>query len=102
MSHPVYLDHAATTPLRTEAREAMEPFLAENYANPSSIYRLAQSARAAMDRARDMIAECLGARPQEIVFTAGGTESNNAAIKGVALARRAEGRHVVTTAVEHH
>ncbi|MBV9278662.1 MAG: cysteine desulfurase [Chloroflexi bacterium] len=98
----IYLDHAATTPLRPEARAAMEPFLAESYANPSSIYRLAQSARAALDAARDSIAECLGVSPAEIVFTGGGTESDNAAIKGAALARRDAGRHLVTTAIEHH
>lgn len=102
MSESIYLDHAATTPLRAEARAAMEPFLVENYANPSSIYRLAQSARAAIDRARDTIAECLGTHPAEIVFTSGGTESNNAAIKGAAFARRDEGQHIVTTALEHH
>lgn len=102
MSEPVYLDHAATTPLRAEAREAMEPFLADNFANPSSIYRMAQASRAALDSARDTLAEALGARPAEIVFTGGGTESNNTAIKGAALARRERGRHVVTTAFEHH
>ncbi len=98
----IYLDHAATTPLRAEVLQAMEPFLAGNYANPSSIYRPAQEARAALDRARDLTAAALGARSQEIVFTGGGTESDNAAIKGVALASRDRGRHVVTSAIEHH
>src|SRR5437764_1585274 len=102
MSSVIYLDHAATTALRPEARVAMEPFLAESYGNPSSIYRLAQAARSALDGARDTIAAALRARSQEIVFTSGGTESNNAAIKGVALARRDAGRHIVTTAIEHH
>jgi cysteine desulfurase len=102
MSELIYLDHAATTPLRPEARAAMEPFLADNYANPSSVYRLAQTARSALDEARDAIAACLGAQPSELIFTSGGTESNNAAIKGVALARRSAGRHIVTTAIEHH
>lgn len=102
MNHLIYLDHAATTPLRVEAREAMGPFLTDNYANPSSVYRLAQTARSALDQARDSVADCLGARPSEIVFCSGGSESNNAAIKGVAFASQARGRHIVTTAIEHH
>jgi cysteine desulfurase len=102
MTQTIYLDHAATTPLRSEAREAMAPFLDGLFANPSSIYRTAQEARSAIDRARDVIAEILGGRPQEIIFTSGGTESNNAAVKGVALASRDRGRHIVTTAIEHH
>jgi cysteine desulfurase len=102
MPELIYLDHAATTPLRPEVRAAMEPFLAENYANPSSVYRLAQAARSALDEARDIVASCLQAAPSEIVFTSGGTESDNAAIKGVALAQRERGRHIVTTAIEHH
>src|SRR5918912_115546 len=102
MSDLIYLDHAATTPLRPEARAAMEPFLAENYANPSSVYRSAQVARSALDHAREVIAQGLGAEPSEIVFTSGGTEGNNAAIKGAALARRDRGRHLVTTDIEHH
>jgi cysteine desulfurase len=102
MSSYVYLDHAATTPLRPEAREAMLPFLTESFANPSSIYRPAQEARAAIDAARDTVAACLGAGSSEIVFTSGGTEGDNAAIKGVAFARREAGRHLVTTAIEHH
>lgn len=102
MTPPIYLDHAATTPLRVEARAAMEPFLTENFANPSSVYRPAQEARAALDRARDGMAAVLGCKPQEIVFTAGGSESDNAAIKGVAFAARERGRHLVTTSFEHH
>ncbi len=102
MSESVYLDHAATTPMRPEVRAAMEPFFGESFANPSSVYRPAQAVRAALDSARDGIANCLGARSSEVVFTGGGTESDNAAIKGVALARRAAGRHLVTTSIEHH
>lgn len=98
----IYLDHAATTPLRTDVLEAMEPFLGANYANPSSIYRPAQEARSALDRSRDVVAAILGARPRDIVFTGGGTESNNAAIKGVAFASQDRGRHIVTSAIEHH
>jgi cysteine desulfurase len=102
MAQPIYLDHAATTPLRTQARAAMEPFLSENFANASSIYRPAQEARAAIDRARDMVAGALGAQSAGIIFTSGGTESDNAAIKGVAFASRDRGRHIVTTTIEHH
>ena len=95
---PVYLDHAATTPLAPEVLEAMLPFLRDEYGNPSSIYGLARGARRALDDARESVAEALGARPGEVVFTSGGTESVNLAIKGVVAARRG---HVVTTAVEH-
>jgi len=102
MSRSIYLDHAATTPLCTEAREAMEPFLSHNYANASSIYRFAQTARAAVDGARDKVADRLGARASEIVFTSGGTESDNAAVKGVAFARQGDGRHLITCGIEHH
>jgi cysteine desulfurase len=102
MADPIYLDHAATTPLRPEALEAMQPFMVENYANPSSIYRLAQQARSALDAARDTIAECLGARASEIIFTSGGTESNNAAIKGAAFAGKDVGDRLITSAIEHH
>lgn len=98
----IYLDHAATTPLCTEARAAMEPFLVDNFANASSVYRLAQEARSALDEARATVADCLGSHPSEIIFTSGGTESNNAAIKGVAFARQERGRHLVTSAIEHH
>ena len=102
LNSAIYLDHAATTPLRPEVLQAMEPFLAGNYANPSSIYRPAQEARAALDRARDLTAAALGARSQEIIFTGCGTESDNAAIKGVAFASQERGRHIVTSAIEHH
>ncbi len=98
----IYLDHAATTPLRSEAFDAMRPFLVDNFANPSSVYRQAQFARSALDGARDTVASTLGARPRDIIFTSGGTESDNAAIKGVAFASRERGRHIVTTSIEHH
>jgi cysteine desulfurase len=98
----IYLDHAATTPLCAEARAAMEPYLTENFANASSVYRPAQAARSAIDGARDSVAAILGARPADVIFTSGGTESDNAAIKGVAFAGRDRGRHLVTTAIEHH
>jgi len=102
MAHLIYLDHAATTPLRAEARAVMEPFLSDNFANASSVYRLAQEARSALDEARATVADGLRCHPSEIIFTSGGTESNNAAIKGVAFARQERGRHLVTSAIEHH
>jgi cysteine desulfurase len=102
MTSTIYLDHAATTPLHPEVRAAMEPFLKDCYANPSSIYRAAQTARASLDAARDTVAACIGVTAAEIVFTSGATESNNAAIKGAALARRDTHRHLITTAIEHH
>jgi cysteine desulfurase len=97
----VYLDHAATTPLDARVLAAMEQYLTSVYGNPSSMYRLARDSRRALDTARDCVAECIGARSAEIVFTSGGSESDNAAIKGVAFAHRVRG-HVVTTQIEHH
>lgn len=102
IAHLIYLDHAATTPLRAEARAVMEPFLSDNFANASSVYCLAQEARSALDEARATVADGLGCHPSEIIFTSGGTESNNAAIKGVAFARQERGRHLITSAIEHH
>lgn len=99
----IYLDHAATTPLDPEAFEAMLPFLKESYGNPSSVYRRGREARRALDEARDAVAALIGARSsREIVFTGGGSEADNFAIKGVAFANRDRGRHIVTTAIEHH
>jgi cysteine desulfurase len=98
---PTYLDHAATSPLRPEVLEAMLPFLTEHHGNPSSIHTSGRRARQALDEAREAIAHALGAKPREIVFTSGGTESDNLAIKGGAWAGSARGRHVITSAVEH-
>ncbi|MBI4216940.1 MAG: cysteine desulfurase NifS [Chloroflexi bacterium] len=99
---PIYLDHAATSPLHPKALEAMLPYFTEKFGNPSSVYTIAQEARKALDEAHDKVASLLGARPTEIIFTSGGTESDNAAIKGVALAGRDWGDHIVTTNIEHH
>ncbi len=101
---PIYLDHAATTPLDPEVRTAMEPYLTEAFGNPSSSHRWGRAARAAVDEARERVAQVLGADPREIVFTAGGTEADNLALRGVAwAARRAgRGRHLIVSAVEHH
>jgi cysteine desulfurase len=97
----IYLDHAATTPLRPEVLEAMLPYLTEHHGNPSSIHASGRRARQGLDDAREAIANALGAKPREIVFTASGTEADNLALKGVAWAASANGRHVITTAVEH-
>jgi cysteine desulfurase len=94
-----YLDHAATTPLRPEALAAMLPYLTEHFGNPSGSHRLARRARAAVDDAREEVAGCLGCRPAEVVFTAGGTESDNLAVLG---AHAAGSGTVVCSAVEHH
>ncbi len=96
------MDHAATTAVRREAMEAMLPHFSESYGNPSSLYALAQESRNAMDAARERVAATLGCRTGEVVFTSGGTEADNAAVKGAASALRQSGRHIVTTAIEHH
>ncbi|MCY3883017.1 MAG: cysteine desulfurase family protein [Chloroflexi bacterium] len=100
----VYLDHAATTPLRAEAREAMLPFLGAQFGNPSGHYEAGRIAQEAVDEARDTVARCLNARTSEILFTSGGTEAINTAMVGIAYAMRraGAGSHVVTTAIEHH
>jgi cysteine desulfurase len=97
----IYLDYNATTPIAPAVGEAMLPFLHEHFGNPSSSHAYGAVARAAVEKARLQVASLLGARPEEIVFTSGGTEANNAAILGMARLRRARGRHVVTSAVEH-
>ena len=97
----IYLDHAATTPLRPEVLEAMLPYLTEHHGNPSSIHASGRRARQALDEARETIAAALRAKPRDIVFTSSGTEANNLAIRGVAWAASPRGRHIVTSAVEH-
>ena len=97
----IYLDHAATSPLRAEVLEAMLPYLTEHHGNPSSIHASGRRARQGLDEAREEIARHLGVQPREIVLTSGGTEADNLAVKGVAWAGSAKGRHVITSAVEH-
>ena len=97
----IYLDHAATTPLRPEVLSAMLPYLTEHYGNPSSLHGAGRRARQGLDEARESVATILGAKPREIVFTGGGSESDNLAIKGAAWAASARGRHIVTSSVEH-
>jgi cysteine desulfurase len=99
---PIYLDHAATTPVREEVFEAMRPFFGPRFGNPSSTHRWGREARAALDEARERVAKCLRARPDEVCFTSGGTESDNLAILGVWREARAQGRNaVVTSSIEH-
>jgi cysteine desulfurase len=97
----IYLDHAATSPMRPEVLEAMLPYLVEHHGNPSSIHASGRRARRGLDEAREEIAAHLGAKPREIVFTASGTEADNLAVKGIAWAGSARGRHLVASAVEH-
>jgi cysteine desulfurase len=97
-----YLDYAASAPLRAEALAAMLPLLERPAANPSSQHRQGRAARAAVETAREQVAALVGAAPAEVVFTSGGTEADNLAVKGAVLARPPEGRHLVCSAVEHH
>lgn len=103
MSAPIYLDHAATTPVRPEVLDAMLPFLRESWGNPSSAHRLGRAARAGLDEARREVAEAVGAEPNQVIFTSGGTEADNLAIIGAALAGRDKGHpmRAVVTAIEH-
>ncbi|MBA7479479.1 MAG: aminotransferase class V-fold PLP-dependent enzyme [Dehalococcoidia bacterium] len=97
----VYLDHAATTPLLPEVREAMLPYLGELFGNPSCLHDWGDAARETMDTAREQVAELIGASADEIIFTGSGTESNNFAIKGLALAQQGRGKHIIVSAIEH-
>jgi cysteine desulfurase len=102
MPEPIYLDHAATTPVRPEVLEAMAPFYGPRFGNPSSLHRWGREARTALDEARERLAACLGARADEICFTSGGTEADNIAILGAWRARKDQGRNaVVSTPIEH-
>lgn len=99
---PIYLDHAATTPVRTEVFEAMAPFYGPRFGNPSSTHRWGREARAALDEARERVATCLGAAPDEVCFTSGGTEADNLAVLGGWRILKAQGRKaVVTSPIEH-
>src|SRR5438105_8545742 len=93
MPDPIYLDHAATTPVRPEVLEAMAPFYGPRFGNPSSLHKWGRDARAALDEARERLANCIGARSDEMCFTSGGTEADNIAILGAWRARRSEGRN---------
>jgi len=97
----IYLDNAATTPLMPEVREAMLPFLDGDFGNPSSLHQWGDPAREAVENARGKVADLIGANGEEIIFTGSGTESNNFAVKGLALARQDKGKHVVVSSIEH-
>lgn len=98
----IYLDHAATSPTDPRVVEKMLPYLTENFGNPSSIHSFGRESRKWLDSTRELIAQEIGAHPNEIVFTSGGTEADNMAILGSALAREKQGRHIITTKIEHH
>lgn len=98
----IYLDHAATTPARPEVVEAMLPYFTENFGNPSSVYTFSQKNKAKITECREMIADTLGAKSNEIYFTAGGSESDNWALKATAEAYASKGKHIITTKIEHH
>jgi cysteine desulfurase len=102
MSRSVYMDHSATTPMRPEVAEVMEPYYTETFGNASSVHQFGQRSRAALEEARESVAGQIGASPGEIIFTSGGTESDNLALKGAAFARRKKGTHIVTSTIEHH
>src|SRR5579863_10200679 len=98
----IYLDHAATTAVRTDVLAAMLPFFSDAFGNPSSIYSLGRDSHQALDDAHRQVAQVLHCRPTEIVFTGGGSEADNLALKGIAFAARRRGTHIVTSAIEHH
>ena len=98
----IYLDYAATTPVDPEVFKAMLPYFTEHFGNPSSLHSFGQEAKRAVETARASVASLIGAETEEIVFTSGGTESDNFALKGAAAARRDKGNHIITTAIEHH
>lgn len=98
----IYLDHAATTPMAQEVVESMKPYYAQDYANASTIYEFGEKSREAVEHSRSVIARSLNAQPEEIYFTAGGSESDNWALKGTAEAYKEQGRHIITTQIEHH
>jgi cysteine desulfurase len=98
----IYMDHAATTFVKPEVLDAMIPFFTKHFGNPSSLYGIARASKKAIDAARMQTAKALGAEPDEIYFTSGGSESDNWAIKGVAFANRKRGNHIITTQIEHH
>lgn len=98
----VYLDHAATTPVHPEVIAAMLPYFHNHFGNPSSVHSFGRDSRKAVDEAREKVAKAIGADPREVFFTSGGTESDNIAIQGLALARNKDGRHIITSKIEHH
>src|SRR5512138_3303850 len=102
MPRTIYFDYNATTPLDPAVREAMLPYLDDVFGNPSSVHHVGRRARALLDDARDRVARVWRSKPSEVVFTSGGTESNNLAILGTARVLRDKGRHIITSSIEHH
>lgn len=102
MTGQVYMDHSATTAVDPAVREAMLPFFSEKFGNPSSIYTIGRQARKAIEESRQKIADLIGAKKEEIIFTGSGTESDNLAIKGIAYKNRKKGDHIITSSIEHH
>ena len=98
----IYMDHAATTYTAKEVVNAMLPYFSDEFGNPSSVYSIGQSNKKAIDNARTQVAKAINAKPEEIYFTSGGTESDNWALKGVAFANERKGKHIITTSIEHH
>jgi cysteine desulfurase len=98
----IYLDYAATTPVHPDVLQAMLPYFTESFGNPSSIHSYGQESKEAIEKARIQVAELIGARSEEIIFTSGGTEADNYALQGICLANRNKGNHIITTATEHH
>ncbi|MEM2874389.1 MAG: cysteine desulfurase NifS [Candidatus Nanoarchaeia archaeon] len=97
----IYLDNAATTPVRPEVLKVMQPYFAKKFGNASSLHKFGRDAKAALEAARETIAKCIGASADEIVFTSGGTEANNLAIQGIALGSRGKGNHIIISSIEH-
>lgn len=102
MSRQIYLDNAATTPIKSEVIDAMIPVLKNEFGNPSSVYKLGRDSKKLLEESREIIAKGIGAEAKEIYFTSGGSESDNWAIKGIAHAQKAKGNHIITTKMEHH
>ncbi|MFH1539974.1 MAG: cysteine desulfurase NifS [bacterium] len=98
----IYMDHAGTTPAHPDVVREMLPYFMERFGNPSSLHAPAREARRALDEARERVAALIGAKPEEIIFTSGGTEADNAAIRGIARACESKGKHIITSAIEHH
>ena len=98
----VYLDHNATSPTNPKVIEAMMPFFAEHFGNASSAHGFGREAHEALATAREQVAALIGAKPSDIIFTSGGTESDNFAIKGTAYANEKKGKHIITSQIEHH
>ncbi|MHC4459608.1 MAG: cysteine desulfurase family protein, partial [Planctomycetota bacterium] len=97
-----YLDHASATPVRRDVLEAMLPYFTEHYANPSNVYQIGSKIKQVMEDQRANVADLIGAKPEEIIFTSSGAEANNLAVKGVAFSKQKKGKHIIVSSIEHH